>query len=92
MLRWLNDNTKASRTTPSTRLVFDQDSQRWALRVAISAGATPKAVQRMLGHASAATTLDVYADLFEDDLDAVSDRIEEARARATVGDSWGKRA
>ena len=26
----------------------------------------------MLGHASAAMTLDVYADLFEDDLDAVA--------------------
>ena len=25
----------------------------------------------MLGHASAAMTLDVYADLFDDDLDAV---------------------
>jgi len=25
-------------------------------------------VQRMLGHASAAMTLDVYADLFDDDL------------------------
>jgi hypothetical protein len=27
----------------------------------------------MLGHASAAMTLDVYADLFESDLDAVAD-------------------
>ena len=27
-------------------------------------GANPKVVQRMLGHASAAMTLDVYADLF----------------------------
>jgi hypothetical protein len=26
----------------------------------------------MLGHASAAMTLDVYADLFDDDLDAVA--------------------
>ena len=31
-----------------------------------------KAVQRMLGHASAAMTLDVYAELFEDDLDEVA--------------------
>ena len=30
----------------------------------------------MLGHASAAMTLDVYADLFESDLDAVADRLE----------------
>ena len=31
-----------------------------------------KAVQQMLGHASAAMTLDVYAGLFEDDLDSVA--------------------
>jgi integrase len=30
-------------------------------------------VQQMLGHASAAVTLDVYAGLFADDLDAVAD-------------------
>ena len=45
---------------------------------AISAGANVKAVQRMLGHKSAAMTLDIYADLFDDDLDAVADRMDEA--------------
>lgn len=35
----------------------------------------------MLGHASAAMTLDVYADLFDDDLDDVARRMDE-RARA----------
>jgi hypothetical protein len=35
----------------------------------------------MLGHASVAMTLDTYADLFEDDLDAVSDRLDDVRAR-----------
>ena len=40
-----------------------------AASLAISAGANPKVVQRMLGHASAAMTLDVYADLFDSDLD-----------------------
>ena len=34
-----------------------------------------KVVQRMLGHASAAITLDVYADLFECDLDAVAESV-----------------
>ena len=38
----------------------------------------------MLGHASAAMTLDVYARLFEDELDAVADRMG-AAARATAG-------
>ena len=32
-------------------------------------------VQRMLGHASAAMTLDVYADLFEDDLETVAENV-----------------
>ena len=63
-----------------------------AASLAISAGATPKAVQRMLGHASAAMTLDVYADLFEDDLDAVSDRLDEVRSKMVVGELWGKEA
>jgi integrase len=50
-----------------------------AASLAVSAGATVKAVQRMLGHASAAMTLDVYAGLFADDLDAVADRMHAAK-------------
>jgi integrase len=50
-----------------------------AASLAVSAGANVKAVQRMLGHASAAMTLDRYADLFDDDLDAVADRLDAAR-------------
>jgi hypothetical protein len=47
-----------------------------AASLAVSAGANVKAVQRMLGHASAALTLDRCADLFDDDLDAVADRLD----------------
>ena len=35
-----------------------------------------KAVQRMLGHASAAMTLDIYAGLFGEDLDRVADALD----------------
>ena len=35
-------------------------------------GANVKALQRMLGHAKASMTLDVYSDLFDDDLDGVA--------------------
>lgn len=45
----------------------------------MSFGANVKAVQRMLSHASAAMTLDVHADLFNDDLNAVSDALDKAR-------------
>jgi integrase len=49
-----------------------------AASLAISAGANVKAVQAMLGHASAAVTLDIYSHLFGDDLDAVADRLDAA--------------
>jgi len=41
-----------------------------------------KAVQRSLGHASAAMTLDTYADLFDDDLDAVAVALDAAKTRS----------
>ncbi|MFG1659007.1 hypothetical protein ACGFIY_20995 [Micromonospora chersina] len=41
-------------------------------------------MQRTLGHASAAMTLDVYADLFEDDLDQVADRLDRVEACAAA--------
>jgi hypothetical protein len=37
----------------------------------------------MLGHASAAMTLDRDADLFDDDLDAVADRLDSIRESLT---------
>jgi integrase len=46
--------------------------------LAVSAGANVKAARRMLGHAKASMTLDVYADLFDDDLDAVAVRLDAA--------------
>lgn len=52
------------------------DLRHTAASLAISAGANVKAVQRMLGHASAAMTLDVYAGLFSDDMDDVADRMD----------------
>jgi integrase len=56
-----------------------------AASLAISAGANVKVVQRMLGHSSAAMTLDVYADLFDDDLSGVADRLD-----AIVGKMWAR--
>ena len=34
--------------------------------------------QRMLGHAKASMTLDVHADLFDDDLDSVAESLDAA--------------
>jgi len=52
-----------------------------AASLAIASGASVKAVQSMLGHASAAMTLDRYGHLYEDELDAVADRVDEAATR-----------
>ncbi len=64
--------------------VTPHDLRHTAASLAISAGANVKAVQRMLGHASAAMTLDTYADLFDDDLDDVASALDQARASAVV--------
>lgn len=62
--------------------ITPHDLRHTAASLAVSAGANVKAVQRMLGHASAAMTLDVYADLFDDDLDAVAAAMSAARTAA----------
>jgi integrase len=63
------------------------DLRHTAASLAVSAGANVKAVQRMLGHASAAMTLDVYADLFDDDLEAVADALDRAVSETVIGSS-----
>ena len=57
------------------------DLRDTAASLAVAAGANVKVVQRMLGHASAGLTLDIYAGLFDGDLDAVADRLDEAATR-----------
>ena len=64
------------------------DLRHTAASLAVQAGANVKAVQRMLGHASAAMTLDVYAELFDDDLDAVAERLDEGLMRSNVSQIW----
>lgn len=58
--------------------VTPHDLRHTCASLAISAGANVKALQRMLGHSSAAMTLDTYADLFDDDLDDLADAMHEA--------------
>ncbi|QIS24637.1 tyrosine-type recombinase/integrase [Nocardia terpenica] len=57
------------------------DLRHTAASLGVACGANVKAIQRMLGHASAAMTLDIYADLFNDDLEAVARK---------MGRSWAK--
>lgn len=60
------------------------DLRHTAASLAVSAGANVKAVQKMLGHASATMTLDIYANLFDDDLEAVATALHDARLRASA--------
>lgn len=53
------------------------DLRHTAASWAIASGATPKSVQRMLGHKNAKITMETYAGLFDQDLDAVADRMGE---------------
>ncbi len=53
-----------------------------AASLAIASGADVKVVQQMLGHASAAMTLDTYGHLFEDRLNEVGDALDAARRAA----------
>ncbi|VEI03731.1 Integrase [Acidipropionibacterium jensenii] len=53
-----------------------------AASLAIRSGADPKVVQNMLGHASAAMTLDTYADLFDDGQDIATAKMNAAREEA----------
>jgi integrase len=67
---------------PDFPTVTPHDLRHTAASLSISAGANVKAVQTMLGHASAVLTLDTYADLFPDDLEQVSVALDVARTKS----------
>jgi site-specific recombinase XerD len=51
-----------------------------AASMAIAAGASIKALQKMLGHKSATLTLDRYGHLYPDELQDVADRLDSLHA------------
>lgn len=64
------------------------DLRHTAASLMVAAGANVKAVQRQLGHTSAAMTLDTYADLFDDDLTDLSEAMSDMLLRKNVGKTW----
>ncbi|UTT48854.1 tyrosine-type recombinase/integrase [Rhodococcus gordoniae] len=70
--------------------VTPHDLRHTAASLAVAAGVNVKALQRMLGHASAAMTLDTYADLFDSDLDAIGHALDSARSTQRVGKMWAQ--
>ena len=82
--RVYNDAVKQAMVTDTTMpKVTIHDLRHTAASLAVKAGGNVKAVQRMLGHASAAMTLDRYSDLFDDDLDNLVGRLDDLVGRAT---------
>ncbi|MBN9224260.1 MAG: tyrosine-type recombinase/integrase [Microbacterium sp.] len=63
-------------------LMTIHDLRHTAASLAVQSGANVKTIQRMLDHTSAAMTLDVYSDLFDDDLDDVATALDRAAKRA----------
>jgi hypothetical protein len=67
-----------ARLPPSVAAIVLADTSQTAASLAVSTHANVKAGQRMLGHARASMTPDIYADLFDEDLDGVADRLDAA--------------
>jgi integrase len=56
-------------------IVF-HDLRRTAVSLTISGGSNPKVVQQIAGHKSAVTTMDVYAHVYDDDLQSSAQAVE----------------
>lgn len=54
------------------------DLRHTAVSLAVSSGANVKVVQAIAGHSSASVTLDTYAGLFDADLNASAERVDDA--------------
>jgi integrase len=72
--------------------ITPHDLRHSCASLAVSAGVNVRALQWMLGHTSAAMTLDTYSDLFDDDLDAVGVTLHSRYSRSNVGKVWAPNA
>jgi integrase len=91
-----NGNWRRRFFDPAVRRLIAQDPafpkvtphglRHTAASLAISARANVKAVQRMLGHKSAAMTLDTYASLFDNDMESVAIAMDRMATQESVPD------
>ena len=77
-------------TRANLRQMRVHDLRHTAASLAVQAGANVKEVQRMLGHKSAAITLDIYADLFDEDFTDLISRLDHQIASTVVVNSVAK--
>lgn len=80
---WRNGNFRRNRFDKAVKAVgvtglTPHGLRHTAASLAVQAGANVKAVQKMLGHQSAAMTLDVYSELFSGDLQSVAEKLDNA--------------
>lgn len=83
--------TRAQLIDRTFQRITPHDLRHTAASLAVSAGANVKALQKMLGHQSAAMTLDTYADLFDDDLAGVAQKLDERARVVTLDPQWEKK-
>lgn len=74
---WKPTIATLAKTYPRLGSLRVHDLRHTAASLAISCGGNIKAVQTMLGHRRASTTLDVYGHLYVDDLEDLADRLED---------------
>ncbi len=79
-------------TKPGSRKSPPHDLRHSCASLAVSAGVNVLALQRMPGHTSAKVTLDTYADLFDDGLDAVAVTLDSRYSRERVAKMWPRNA
>lgn len=68
--------------------ITPHDLRHTAASLAVSAGANVLALARMLGHEDPSVTLGVYGDLFDSDLDALADTLDQRYSPRGVGKMW----
>src|ERR1700751_3664961 len=78
----------AAVTKAKVQKITPHDLRHTCASLAVSAGVNILALQRILGHTSAKVTLDTYADLFDDDLDAVAMTLDNRYSRESVARMW----
>jgi integrase len=71
----------AAVTQAKVQRITPHDLRHTCASLAMSAGVNVLALQRMLGRTSAKVTLDTYADLFDDDLDAAAVTLDSRYSR-----------
>ena len=80
-LRWTFDPAATAIGVPGLK---PHELRHTCASLAIASGANIKVVQRLLGHKTAALTLDRYGHLYGDDLDAVAVAFDTAATRLSV--------